>query len=183
MMPDHGDLSTLDHRGVSTYRQHVAASQQDGREAPGFPAPADAPDSPAAEAWRLLMSLLLGQQHERFHSVATSLGLTPAHLKALLLLDPADPQPMRGLASHMQCDASYITSIVDRLEARGYAQRRPDERDRRIRAVAMTDGGRRAQEQALRVLHEPPAELTRLPLADQELLLDLLRRAVGRPRP
>lgn len=132
----------------------------------------------AAEAWRLLVGLFLGHQQPRMRAVAENLGLTPAHVRALLHLDPDEPRPMRGLAALLQCDASHVTGLVDRLEERGYVVRRQDPDDRRVRTVAVTDAGWQARRAAQEALHEPPPELTALPAADQAALRDLLRRVV-----
>ena len=49
--------------------------------------------------------------------------------------------PMSALAGPLMCDNSNVTGIVDRLEALGLVERRPAERDRRVKAVALTEQG------------------------------------------
>jgi hypothetical protein len=44
----------------------------------------------------------------------------------------ARPEALHG-------DNSSVTGIVDRLEGAGRAERRPDERDRRVKAVVLTE--------------------------------------------
>lgn len=52
------------------------------------------------------------------------------------------PVPMRGLATLLVCDASNVTGIVDRLEARELVRREPSAVDRRVKNVVATDEGR-----------------------------------------
>ena len=51
------------------------------------------------------------------------LGLTLRQAHALRLLDPEEPMPMSALAERLFCDASNVTGIADRLEARGLVER------------------------------------------------------------
>ncbi len=50
-------------------------------------------------------------------------GRRRSSLRALLAIDPAAPSPMRSRA--MNCDASYVTAMVNDLERAGYAERHP----------------------------------------------------------
>jgi DNA-binding MarR family transcriptional regulator len=71
------------------------------------------------------------------------LGLTPPQALILRLL--VRPRPMKDLAAEMLFDPSYVTALVDGLEERGLAERCPDQNDRRIKLIAVTDAGRAAQ--------------------------------------
>ena len=53
------------------------------------------------------------------------------------------PLPMRGLAALLVCDASNVTGIVDRLEARELVRREADPADRRVKMVMLTEEGER----------------------------------------
>ncbi|MGI5373250.1 MarR family winged helix-turn-helix transcriptional regulator [Streptomyces sp. CA-251387] len=70
-------------------------------------------------------------------------GLTMTQAKMLILLRQ-QPLPMRALAGRLACDASNITGLVDRLEARGLVSRQADAADRRIKNVVATEEGREA---------------------------------------
>ena len=85
--------------------------------------PLDA-DQELVEAWQLLMGVVLSQRW-RWPEVSAELGISQAGLRALLAIDPDDPRPMRDLARAMNCDASYVTAMVDDLERAGYAERCP----------------------------------------------------------
>ena len=50
---------------------------------------------------------------------------------------------MGRLARGLACDASNVTGIVDRLEARGLIERRPGASDRRVKVLVITREGER----------------------------------------
>jgi DNA-binding MarR family transcriptional regulator len=141
----------------------------------------DEPDPPADDelrlAWRLLMELVLSQRW-RWPEVAAQLGISQAGLRALLAIDPEEPRPMRQLALAMNCDASYVTAMVDDLERARYAERRPTPGDRRIKTVALTPKGRIALQTVRHTLLAPPEQLARLPAPERDSLARLLRRAL-----
>lgn len=83
---------------------------------------------------------LVARMRAHFEAVASEFDLTPPQARALRVLD--DPTPMGGIAQVLHCDPSNVTGIVDRLEARGLVERRPDPTDRRRRIIAVTDAGR-----------------------------------------
>ena len=70
---------------------------------------------------------------------------------------------MSALADALHCDNSNITGIVDRLEAAGLAERRPTERDRRVKAVVLTEKGEWMRIELERRAGEPPPRLAALP--------------------
>ena len=84
------------------------------------------------------------------------------------------------MARWLTCDASNVTGIVDRLEARGLVERRPDPGDRRVKMLALTDEGVALRDEIVRRLAMPPEPLAALPRADQRALRDILRLAVDR---
>ena len=96
-----------------------------------------------------------------------------------LLLEPGKPLPMRRVADALACDASNVTGIVDRLEARGLLERRAAAHDRRLRVIAMTRRGASMRARLLARLAAPPPPMTRLTRAEQRTLCALLRRALG----
>ncbi|HEY5788381.1 MAG TPA: MarR family transcriptional regulator [Microlunatus sp.] len=143
----------------------------------------DARDLPADDelrlAWRLLMELVLDQRM-RWPEVAAKLGVSQAGLRALLAIDPDEPRPMRDLAVAMNCDASYVTAMVDDLERAGYAKRLPAPADRRVKTVALTARGRSALRTVQDELLAPPDQLADLPAPERDALARLLRSALAR---
>jgi DNA-binding MarR family transcriptional regulator len=59
--------------------------------------------------------------------VADEVGLSVAQLDVLRRLRHHGPTPMRRLAEQMNCEASNLTGLVDRLEIRDLVERRPEE--------------------------------------------------------
>ena len=133
---------------------------------------------PATQAWTMLLAILFGERPPRIPAVAAEFDVSPMGLKLLQMLEPDAELPMSTVADRLYCDASNVTGIVDRLEARGLLERRDDPRDRRVKRIALTDEGARARERVLERLYEPPEPIARLSQADQRALRDLLRRAV-----
>lgn len=133
--------------------------------------------SPADEAWQLITRLFL-EQKERMSATAAEMGLSIPVVMAFTRLDPADPRPMSELADAMRCDASYITSIVDRLEDRGYVERRPAAHDRRVKELAVTEAGAAARDRAMAPLREAPEPFHALAERDQRALRDILLRVL-----
>ena len=135
------------------------------------------PDA-ATEAWSTFLRILFDERPPRIPAVAAEFDLSPMSLKLLQTLEPGVELPMSGVAERLFCDASNVTVMVDRLEARGLLERRDDPRDRRVKRIALTDEGASVREQVLERLYEPPEAIARLSRADQRALRDLLRRAV-----
>ena len=115
----------------------------------------------AAEVWGTLLEVVMGQRN-RFFAVLGEFDLTPGDMRALGVLDPERPRPMRSLARAWACDASNVTWMVDRLEQRGLVERRTDHADRRARTVALTALGAQTKADLFARLHEPPDELLTL---------------------
>jgi DNA-binding MarR family transcriptional regulator len=88
-----------------------------------------------ATALYQLVETLRGEHEE----AAASAGLTAPQAMMLMLL--AEPTSMRQFAERMGCDASNITGIVDRLEAKNLVVRSVDAADRRVKRIARTPTG------------------------------------------
>lgn len=137
--------------------------------------------SAAREAWELVSDFLWSDEnHQRFHDACEGIGVSPPMLKAMLMLEAGEARPMGALAEQLRCDASWVTSLVDGLEERGYVARRVLPTDRRVKTVALTEDGVLAQKRALDRLHEPPASFTDLTATEARQLRDLLRKACPR---
>ena len=126
----------------------------------------------AAEAWGLLIPLVYPP---RFIEIAHNLGVTPPILGALRFLD--HPQTMGRMAELLHCDPSNVTGIVDTLEDRNLARRKPSEADRRVKVVELTAAGRKLRARASEEMFKPPAWIEDLSAADQRKLRDVLKRA------
>ncbi|MFF6999137.1 MarR family winged helix-turn-helix transcriptional regulator [Streptomyces sp. NPDC008313] len=132
------------------------------------------PDSLTFEVVDLIGSVV-ARYHEEYEEAAAEHALTGAQARLLSLLS-LEPLPMRRLAQKLKCEPSNVTGIVDRLEARGLVERRPDPGDRRVKLAAATqEGGRiaRSLRDSLDFAREPLAGLTH---EERLSLRDLLRR-------
>jgi MarR family transcriptional regulator, organic hydroperoxide resistance regulator len=132
------------------------------------------PGDLAGEAWALLVPLVYPP---RFIEIAAKLGVTPPLLGALRLLE--QPQTMGRMAEYLHCDPSNVTGIVDALEERGLAERKPSAADRRVKVVELTAAGRRLRARAVEEMFKAPTWIAQLSSADQRALRDILRRAGG----
>jgi DNA-binding MarR family transcriptional regulator len=132
-----------------------------------------APDT-ATEVWRLLLTCAMSQ-FGRTASIAQGLGLTPGHVKALLVLDPDEPQAMGTLAQNFACDASTMTWLVDRLEEKGLVERKGLKNDRRVKTVVLTPEGVKTKEELEARMYEPPEFILDLDLE----LLESLHKVLG----
>ncbi len=94
-------------------------------------------------------------------------------------LSPGPGIAMRELAEGWGCDASYVTALVDGLEERGMAERRPSPVDRRVKAVVLTDAGAMVKAEVLERMWAPPKAFEVLGPAEQRQLRDLLAKVAA----
>jgi MarR family transcriptional regulator, organic hydroperoxide resistance regulator len=127
----------------------------------------------AAEAWELLEGLVYPPP---FLAIAREFDLRPATFGALRALE--HPRTMSELAQLLYCDNSNVTAIVDNLEDKALAVRKPSEADRRFKVVELSGQGEVLLRRLSREVAKPPDWVQALSREDQEALRDLLRRAV-----
>ena len=125
----------------------------------------------AAEAWRSIFDFIVLTADHRNAALAR-LGLTPNDSRALMSLDAEVGRTMRSLAMEWKCDASTATWIIDRLETKGLAERRPHAPDRRVKLVVLTSGGVETRSEMLSSTYAPPPQLLELDAADLVALRD-----------
>jgi len=133
---------------------------------------------PAHEAWGLFFQLMM-KNRTRFAAVNEELRLAPLDGHLLHVLDEQGPLSMSDVAERVYCDPSYVTAMVDRLEARGLVERQQHERDRRVKLLAVTPAGRDLHKRFRKLMSDPPKELKALSEADRRELRNILRRAVA----
>ncbi len=83
---------------------------------------------------------------------------------------------MRKLARQLGYDASNLTTLVDRLAARGALERQADSADRRVKALVLTAEGERLRDQFWRNLVTDPGPLGPLDEDDLRTLARLLAK-------
>ena len=135
------------------------------------------PGTAASEAWGLVWRIFSADKPRRMVTL-NEIGLAPMQAMALTHLEPDEPMPMSGLAAVLMCDNSNVTGIVDRLEALGLVERKPAERDRRVKAVGLTERGVALRGVVQLRMSEPPPPLKRLSEEDAAALRDILQRAL-----
>jgi len=115
------------------------------------------------------------------HEIAGSLGIAPPDLLALFKLD--DTLPMKELAQRMGCDASFVTTVADTLEARGFVRREPSQRDRRVKNLVLTPDGIAAKERMMAQIAAMMPWSYALDEAERGCFLTLLRKMLDAPGP
>jgi len=114
------------------------------------------------------------RQHWAAH--ATTLGLTAVQVKVLLHLTPGEATPMRRLAQQLDYDASNLTTLVDRLAARGALERQAHPTDRRVKALMLTPEGEHLRHQFWHNLVTDAGPLSPLDQGDLRTLTRLLAK-------
>jgi DNA-binding MarR family transcriptional regulator len=110
-----------------------------------------------------------------FTRQASERGLT--FPQAFLIRQLGRPVSMKAVADRMHCDASNLTGIVDRLEARGLVVRRSHSTDRRVKELVLTGAGERLRDELDKLPPYAP-RLTQLSADDRATLAELLRRSL-----
>ncbi|MBL0694759.1 MarR family transcriptional regulator [Comamonas sp. JC664] len=112
-----------------------------------------------------------------FPALAAEFDLSPVQAHVLRQLGEG-PLAMSTLAAYLSCDASNVTGLVDRMEARGLVVRRSSEQDRRVKRLVLTEEGAALRERLLQRMSEPPEAIANM--ADEDLcaLRDIMRRAL-----
>jgi DNA-binding MarR family transcriptional regulator len=136
----------------------------------------------AEETWAAF-SQVMTTFRDSFLTISRHLDLTPGELQALKALDPDHPQPMGALAGELRCDASNITWLADRLEARGLVERHTAPSDRRVKTLALTEAGRAVRDQIAEHFRTPPPQLLTLPVHELRALQHLLHKCIAEPPP
>jgi MarR family transcriptional regulator, organic hydroperoxide resistance regulator len=137
----------------------------------------DRTEQDACRAWQLLVRFFFAQR-QHLPGSGAEFDLSPVQCHVLHLIEPGRPLPMGRLAETLSCDASNVTGLVDRLEARGLVQRRPSAADRRVKVLQLTPTGARLRSQLLRRMTGGSLPLSRLSRDQQRTLLKILEALV-----
>jgi DNA-binding MarR family transcriptional regulator len=113
-----------------------------------------------------------------FERAAQETGLSAAHACLLLELRRGS-RTMGDLAAELACDASNVTHLVGRLEARGLVVREPDPADRRARRVSITAAGRRTCRSVEKCFTLPTERVGRLTEGERRQLSSLLTKLLA----
>ena len=97
---------------------------------------ADADESLAEAFWSVARLL-----REASHEALAPWDITPSSLRALRVLRRDGVMRLSELSERLRIAPRSVTEVVDALESRGLAERRPDPADRRATLVALTERG------------------------------------------
>jgi DNA-binding MarR family transcriptional regulator len=126
-----------------------------------------------------LLSQVGAHTSRRFAQRLAALDLHPPLFRVLNVIDAAEGRSQQSIGGAIQAPASRMVAIVDELEQRGLVERRPHPSDRRIRALHLTDEGRKVLARARKIAIEHEEELTReMSAGDREQLIALLQKIV-----
>jgi DNA-binding MarR family transcriptional regulator len=166
--------------GPETARAEAAARAEDSAKAEDT---VRADDSAPALNRDILEALttLIKRAEPVWHSLATSFQLAGPDLLAMFKMEGG--LAMKDLSSRMGCDASFITTIADNLEKRGFVRREPSQRDRRVKNLVITADGAAAKERLLAHVANRMPWCYALNDEERRCFLTMLQKMLDTPRP
>ena len=131
--------------------------------------------------WRQHLGFLLDDvaslYARRFEEHARELSLTLQQCKALAVLANCEGISQRRLSETSAIVPTSLVRILDRLEAGGWVERRPDPQDRRAHLLTTTKNAKPVVQRIWRAVSKINAEaLNDLAIRDLPLLAELLAR-------
>jgi DNA-binding MarR family transcriptional regulator len=136
-----------------------------------------APGMSAVTAIMHAQQVLLARIDERL--APFDLTFSRFELLRLLAFTREGRLPLGKLGVRLQVHATSVTNAVDRLEARGYVERRQHPSDRRMTLAVITTQGRRVVERATTMLNDEVFSDLGLAAADADELFRLLGKVRG----
>jgi MarR family transcriptional regulator, lower aerobic nicotinate degradation pathway regulator len=117
------------------------------------------------------------QRHTAIFMAGMVEGLTPPQFAALAKLLEVGPCSQNHLGRLIYLDAATIKGVIDRLKARRLVTSQGDPQDKRRRAIALTDTGRRVAESAVDVAGDITTKtLAPLTQEEQRAIVRLLKK-------
>jgi DNA-binding MarR family transcriptional regulator len=133
----------------------------------------------AEDVFERMRATFEGEHVERMAALGTRTKLAPGVIKTLMRLNKEDGVSMGEMARGIGVDPSYVTALVDDLDARGLARREPAPYDRRVKIIVLTDEGRKLAREISGILSVPPAALASLTQAELRQMRDLLDKVLA----
>ena len=115
-------------------------------------------------------------------TTAGDLRITQAEAHVLAQLGQHGPTPIGVLHQRFGHKRSTLTSVLDRLERRGFARRELNSEDRRSFLVRLTPAGRRAAARIAKVLDALEREIDQKQAASIKGVVETLELVVSRSR-
>jgi MarR family transcriptional regulator, transcriptional regulator for hemolysin len=114
---------------------------------------------------------------QRFEVRAREISLNLAQCKVLVRLEKNEGVSQARLAELTEVDAMTMVRILDRMEADGLLERRPDPADRRARCLYLTPKAKPLLDQIWRMSEATRAEVfAGIGKEEREVLIDVLER-------
>jgi DNA-binding MarR family transcriptional regulator len=107
-----------------------------------MPSASSPPATELADGLGAFVGHLLQSSNDAFFALAHELDLSLSQLRALCLLAEHDDVPLHELTPGLGLSPQATGRAVDVLVRAGLAMRREDERDRRVKRVALSEEGR-----------------------------------------
>ncbi|SIO04382.1 transcriptional regulator, MarR family [Rhodovulum sp. ES.010] len=112
--------------------------------------------------------------------LARAAGLTPVQIRVLQIVAETGMSTPKTIAARMGVAQATMTTLIDRLVAKGLVERRRSETDRRQMNIFITPAGREVIERAPDPLHDRYVEaFDRLPDWEQAMLVAALERVAA----
>lgn len=107
----------------------------------------------------LLINHISKMFNDRMRLKTESAGISEGWRKILFHLKHNDSMTQLDLAKHIHLSAPAVSVTLQKMEAAGLVQRRPDPKDQRAILVCLTEAGRAADCKVIRMIRETEAEL------------------------
>lgn len=126
-----------------------------------------------------LFDLMRESKPNPVHARMQTLNVTFAHIRAMHMLAPDRTLAMKDLAEQLKLTPPSVTALTRRLVQTGLVRREPHPEDSRVGLLSLTpDGHTLLQELYQSRIEDTRRLLQGLSLQEQQLLLDLLERAI-----
>lgn len=133
---------------------------------------------PDVALFEALTRVLVGVAWDSAH--AAPVGVTFPQLRLLLILRDLGRVPSSRLAEVMGVNASSVTRLADKLQARGYVDRGADDRNRSVVTLEVSEAGQRAVVQVMERRHAAlGAVLDRLAPEQRQAAADAARAFIA----
>jgi|HubBroStandDraft_2_1064218.scaffolds.fasta_scaffold606626_1 DNA-binding MarR family transcriptional regulator len=141
-------------------------------------------DGPIPGALTMFPGYLLARLGEssrrRFHKALEPEGLHPRDFGVMTMVAAQPGMSQQLLHEKTAIDPSSMVAVIDELEAKGLAERRPDPNDRRARAIFLTARGLQTLERVRALAGELQREFfAGLSAEERDTLFGLLRKLAG----
>ncbi|MGH7240159.1 MAG: MarR family winged helix-turn-helix transcriptional regulator [Candidatus Saccharimonadales bacterium] len=80
--------------------------------------------------------------NQRVDDVLRGYGMARSQFQALFWLERSSPLTQKELLGKMNIEPATLSGLIDTLEAKGYARRKPSNNDKRSKLIELTAAGK-----------------------------------------